>query len=271
MLLKNFKPGETLESAFLKTRSAVIEPDYPMISTDENDQIVAEIYSKITPYLYYYNPHANIITNYILNNSNNAALCKREDDFKRLISSIKQLQTIISEKNSNFNTDELTKLLTVYKNIQDQILRSANKLGDSQLSNKEKFIKKLGPYKSSLKNQSPVYEITQTWKEILLSDTDKIISDNIKSLAKATDSYDRARIKAANEAWKEIKLKKQSILSAYPNIMNSEKVIVEMTKQFGENRETAAKIARQEKKLYNELYINKKPLNFNEPCRQIKF
>lgn len=271
-LLKNFKSGETLESAFLKARLNDTDPAYPMISTDENEQIVAEVYSKITPYLYYYDPEADKLTKFMNENSSDTIICKRETEFKQLFTSINQLQAAVNGRRDGFNGEELKSLLGSYKATQDQILRTANKLGSGLAKKQETFTRKVGPYKTNQKNPTAT-NVTQTltWEEILSSNPDETIANITKMLPQIKEPYEKAHTLAAIENWKDIKNKKQQIMTTYPEMLTARKTIENMTKQIGENRDTAAKIARQEKKLYDELYRQKQSLNFNDPCRKITF
>ena len=270
-LLKNFKAGETLESAFLKARINDRDPAYPMISTDENEQIVAEIYSKITPYLYYYDPEADKLTKFMNENSSDMIMCKREHDFKKLFSSINQLQAAANGKKTGFNGEELKRLLTSYKATQDQILQEANRLGAGLTTKKEIIVKKIGPYKTNVKNPPTEFKLELSWETILSSKPDEIIANISKMLNQTKDPYEKASTLAAIEAWKEVKIKKQQMVSTYPEILTAKATIESMTKQIGNNFDTAAKIAIQEKKFYDELYKEKQSLNFNDPCRKITF
>ena len=53
IFLKYLSRGQSLESIFLKARATSKDSSFPMISTDENNTIVSDIYKGISPYLFF--------------------------------------------------------------------------------------------------------------------------------------------------------------------------------------------------------------------------
>lgn len=273
--MKNLKKGVTLEGAFLKARTESRDASFPMISTDENAQIVAEVYSSITPYLYFYEPEADKLTDYIIATSKDCINCKRDSQFAALISTIERLQQASTGTRNGFNGEELKKLLVEYKAQQDQMIRAQKALGIDVLSKKENFSASIAMsdiVKGKKVNKVLTFERkNMSWNEIIDMDPD----DTIRTFEGYRDRSKSATNKADNQVvidgWKKIKAKKEEILSQYPKLKNLQIESKNIVKQIGANRDIAEKIAMQEKKLYDELYRQKQSLNTNDPCRKIVF
>ena len=267
-LMKNLKKGTTLEMAFLNARADTRDAGFPMISTDENDQIVAEIYASITPYLYYYDPKADKLTDYILENSKDCVTCKRDQQFQDLMNKITQLQNATRGRKNGFNADELKRLLTDYKKTQDELLNAQKALGTPMLSKVEKYST---PVTVKGKSYKP-FEISFNWQDLLNLDTGSIIRNFEKYRNQSKkDSKEWAENQAIVDTYHKIKAKQDEILNAYPNLKSAKEESKKIVQRIGENRETAEKIALQEKKFYDELYRQKQSFNTNDPCRKIVF
>lgn len=271
--VKNLKKGETLESAFLAARAQAIDASFPMISTDENDQIVAEVYAAITPYLYYYDPKADKLSDYLIASSKDCVACTRDTQFKVLIDKITALQSASSGTKSGFNGEELKKLLTDYKAGQDAIIRQEQQLGVGMLTKTEAFVTTA---MSSLKGKGgkPVagkFSLSMSWSDIIRAEPDKVMASISKFNATEKDPGSQASAFAALEGWKAIKEKQTQILTQYPQMKDAKEQGLKIAKSIGQNRDTAEKIALQEKKFYDEMYRQKQSLNSNDPCRKIIF
>ncbi len=266
---KNLKKGESLESAFLKARAESTDPAFPMISTDESEQIVAEVYAAITPYLYYYDPKADKLSDYLISNSQDCVTCTRDAQFKALIDKITDLQAASNGKRNGFNGEELKRLLAEYKAGQDNIIKQEQALGVALLTKNEEFTS-IVPSKTK-KSAFGSFSMKMTWAEILRSNPEDVIKSITANNAKDKDASTLATGMAAVEVWKKIKDKQQQIISQYPQLKDAKEQSTKIAASIGENRQVAEKIALQEKKFYDELYRQKQSLNTDEPCRKIIF
>lgn len=266
---KNLKKGETLESVFLKARAESNDPAYPMISTDESDQIVAEVYAAITPYLYYYDPKNDKLSDYLISNSADCVTCTRDIQFSALIKKITELQAASTGKKSGFNGAELKKLLADYKAGQDNIIRQEQTLGGALVTKTENFTA-VAPNKKKTSSFG-VFNLDLNWEEIVRANPDNVIKTIIASIKTTKDPDTLANAHAAIAGWKKINVKQQEILSKYPQFKDAKEQSKKIAISIGENRAVAEKIALQERKFYDELYRQKQSLNTDDPCRRIVF
>lgn len=261
LFLANLTPGKTMEQAFLKARVESNDAAYPMISTEEQESISREVYSNITPYLYFYDPNADKITDYLSKVSKDQVTCQRENQFIALIKKIESMNQLLPVSRRN----DLKNLISLYKKQQDKIINDIKNLGGHQLSQKENITTPITGGKGR-----PV-SWNHTWKEILDTDTDKYIKNFQAQAARAKTAQDKAEALAVAENYRKLQMKKEAITALYPNIKNYEAASKQLVKSLGENQLTAEKIAAQEKKFYDELYRSKQSLNFQDPCRRLVF
>lgn len=266
--MKNLKKGTTLEMAFLNARADTRDAAYPMISTDEGEEISAEVYANITPYLYYYDPQADKLTDYMLNNSNDCITCVRDQQFSALFAQIDKLQAAARGTKKGYNGEELKKLLLDYKRQQDEILRTANSIGALAVNKKEVFSAPI------MLNGKKVRDWTLdfTWGQMLNLEPDKTLANLAKYRAdKKRSALEIAQDDAIFQVWSQIKKKQQEIITNFPNLKTAKEDGKKLVQQIGNNRDTAEKIALQEKKFYDELYRQKQSMNVDDPCRKIVF
>ena len=258
--LSSFKPGTTMEQAFLKARAESNDASYPMISTEENQSIVKDMYNHITPYLYYYDPTADKMTGYLTENSKDQLVCRREEQFNDLIRKIENFKKLVP---GSPYADQLKNMLTQYKRQQDELLNKIRNLGGHNLDKQEQFITPVAGSPRPL-------AITHSWKNLLNEDPDKWIAHYSAKVAKEKNPKEKAFLTAQVEHHKKMRRKKEEILFQYPDIRNAEKESKEIVKLMGENRNTAESIAKEERKFYDDLYKMRQGLNYNDPCRKIK-
>jgi hypothetical protein len=253
------KPGMNLEDVFLQARVDSTEPGFPMISTKESNEITAELYKKITPYLYYVSPNADKLTKYLKNNSSDQLICQRQSDFRDLNDKISRLQNTVSD----YDGTELKNLLAEYKTQQDEMTMALNKLGGSVGNKVEKFESSNGKAK---------FSIEFTWKDLVGTTPDSAISFYEGAAKSSKNASEKAENKAIADTWKKIKVKREQIIINYPQLKDLDHATKELTKKIGNNFGTAIKIANQEKIFYNTLYEQKKQSgSANDPCRSIVF
>lgn len=263
--LAALKPGKNLEEAFLEARLDSTDSGYPMISTSENDKIVREVYNGITPYLYYYNPSADKMTPYVLKTANQEQMCKREEEFKDLISKLDELKSVMKSKRNSFNPDKLKELLKQYKESQDKVLKASMALGGYKLDNVETF-----PIPANSGNILSRFNTSYTWKELLAFDVDDSIADYEKFKKLTMSEKGKRDNQSVIDFLKKVKAKKQQIISQNPQLQTYKKDTNELVKLMTKSHSMANKIAVQEKVFYEELY-RRNQSNNADPCRKIVF
>ena len=264
--LNGLKPGLSLEEVFLNARSATHYSEYPMISTNESQQIVKDLYKDITPYLYYYEPGGDKMTPYISDNASMAQICKREDSYNKLIAKIDNLKSVLNSKHNSFNADILKDLLQEYKRSQDKVLQTAAKISSYKLDKVETF--SIPPdSKSLLSNNKTSY----TWSELLNFEVDYYILIYEKSIEVAKTVEDKRDYQLTVNFLKTISLRKQQILKENPQLLTYKSRTAELVKQMKDSRVKANQIAAQEKILYDELYRRGQNSNPSDPCKTMTF
>lgn len=259
--LLNLKPGKNLEDVFLQARTDSTDASYPMISTPVGEEIVADVYKNITPYLYYYEEKHDKMTPYVMANSTPMLMCQREEQFKKLISQIERLQATLKKSP---DLDTLKNLITEYKAAQDSVVKAAAALEKIELTTKENF----EAYKT--KGQIRFFKTEYTWEELLTLDVDSAISDYEKYVAFSQKPKDIADNKMALEYLRAIKTKKDQVIAK--NTANDYKgKAKELTSKMVASRAIADKIAIQERLYFDTLYRNKQSQSASNACSKIVF
>lgn len=266
--LQNLKTGVSLEQAFLEARLNAQDYGTPMISTPEGKAISDEVYSNVTPYLYYKSVGTDKLTNYVQNNSSDYMICKREAQFKDLLAQIDRLQTAANGKKDRYSGEELKKLLQDYKYEQDSMIKTLNLMGSSEARRQENFStptfdKKGKPIEAQILNM--------TWKSLAVSNPDENILYFKERLAQTKDPIQRADYKIAISNWTQAKVKRAEIVKKFPEMANLDKKVKDLTSRITDNSKTAFAISMQERKFYSELYKNKQTKNSKDPCSTFVF
>ena len=264
--LKGLRPGLSLEEVFLKARRDSPYSEYPMISTNENNEIVKDVYNSITPYLYYYSPENDKLSPYILDSSSLTQFCKREDSYSKLISKIDNLQSVLNSKHNLFNANILKNNLKEYKQAQDNVIKTSMKISSYKLDKVEVFSSP-----PEAKNHLSKVKINYTWKELLDFEADYFIKVYEKSIELSKSSEDKRDYQLQIDFLKKISSRKQQILKENPQFVNYKRQATNLVMQMKNTRDMAEKIALQEKVLYDELYRRNQRPNPDDPCKSITF
>lgn len=268
--LKNLKPGVNLEKAFLNARANTgSEASFPMISTEENDAIVAEVYKSITPYLYFTEPGADKLSDFFAANSSDRVMCIREGQFKELLSKIDQLSNAATGNSAALRIKDMKQLLLDYKNIQDSALLKMKSVGGNLIDQKEIFTSS-----STIKTKDGPIKLELSLEQILDSNPEKSAKEYEEYAYYAGQRRapnDQAKHLANADIYKKVAAKKASIMANFPNIKQYKEQAKLLTQEIQKSRAIAEKIGLYEKQLYDELYKQKQSLNFNEPCRSFTF
>ena len=300
--MEELREGENLQDVFLKARIRSPFAEYPMISTQMNDKIVSDIYEGITPYLYYYYPKQDKLTPYILDNAYEGQICKREENFKNLISNIdnfsqllglndrvpapelqkKQSWSFFGLFNSNNTTipksqnlvlsspytEKLKKLLIQYKESQDKVIENLSSVDSTQLKNLENF-----DLSSQQKNTLISLKANYSWKELLSMDIDKDLLAYTKWQKNETSERRKKLLQEGIDFLTAVNKRKEQIIKDHPLLATLNKETESLTKNIQNSLELSQEISKQEKILYNALYQKYETENTNQsnPCKQITF
>ena len=261
LFLKGLKPGLSLEEIFLKARLESRDPGYPMISTNIDDKNFKNIYTSITPYLYF----SEKLTPYLLSNISGPQFCEREEGFKYLISQIEGLQSAVNSKYQSLSSEQLRGVLKTYKNLQEQILKISTELSSDELNKIEHF-----PIPSGLSFDLSDTSDEITWGEMLETDFDEIITEYENDMKSSSSKKEEQEYKLMIKLITEISNKKKKILKENPHLEAYKSQVDLLDKYMKKSEDLASVVAKHEKSFYQELYLlNQKP-NSTDPCKNIK-
>lgn len=267
-IMKNVKPGTTLESAFLNARAnSSGGAEYPMISTDEGAAIVAETYKAISPYLYYSSPDADKLTDYLNNSSDFANVCTQEAQFQKIIDQITSLHNASIGSSDEFNGNELKRLLVDYHKLQSSLKKIVAETENLKLDAKESF---KAPFIMGGK-QLTQRMIDYPRSVILSTDFDEQISRTREKLKNEKTAYNIADLQATIGMLEKAKIRQSELKRQYGTATGLAAAQEKINQQLKMTKDLSEKIALQEKKFYDEAYRKKQSLNFNDPCRKITF
>lgn len=264
---KNIQPGESLESAFLKTRKSGLAADFPVISTPEGQLIEKQLYELLSPYLNYrLSATADKLTPSLLKAASDPVfLCEKNNDFKDLNRFLEDIDKItenstkkflFSSKESLVNFEDLKKTLREYKKVQDKLTVQLKSMNADKLNTKVQI------------NEKNSY----TWAELLSTDWSKwgnLTESALKS--KGLSATDRKLYENNLVVYKKSQEEKTKILRNHPGLANYKDIV----KNYDEGRKLserwAEKIAEQEKKLFDGLYKHyAKEMTKTNVCREFK-
>ncbi|MDO9183479.1 MAG: hypothetical protein Q7U04_13780 [Bacteriovorax sp.] len=269
--IRNMASGKSLEDVFLKTRKGATDISFPMISSDEGKFINNEIYSTITPYLYYYKDKVeNKLATYLLDNTSDQAQCLRTVQYNELQKKLDNILAI-SALNMDASIDgirNLKKLFAEYKDVQDAYLSQMRSTGMGGLDHLETFIG------NAMYNGSPIGpdSLKATWKEILETDYDALINKESEQVKRISgNSYTKSQLQRNIDINIKARAKKAEILSKNPGLANYQQKFQNQIATMTETVAIATKIAIEEKNLYDFMYRNlqknKKPTATKNPCK----
>lgn len=264
---KNIQPGENLESAFLKTRKAGFDADFPVISTREGQLIENQIYDLLSPYLNYrLDASADKLTAELLKAAGDSQnLCEKNRDFKELdkflsdvdkITSVTTKKYLLSSKESIINFEDLKKTLRDYKKVQDKLTLQLKAMNAGRLSTKVQI------------NESNSY----TWAELLSADWNKWVKMTEQQLAsKSLSANDRKMYERNLAVYKKSQEEKTKIQRDNPGLADYKDIVKNYDEGRNLSRRWAEKIAEHEKKLFDGLYREyARQTTKSNVCREFK-
>lgn len=263
----NLKPGENLESVFLKTRKETVGADYPMISSPEGQLLERQMYELLTPYLNYrFDVNADKLTPELLKIvSDDLYRCEVNKEFKELnafldnmekITSTNNKNLIMNNKSSMIDFEGFKKTLRDYKKIQDQLAGQLKAINADRLGKRVQI------------NEKNSY----SWAELINTDWNKWVKWAEQKLSTTGISKnDKETYERNLGVYKKCQQEKEKILKENPGIANYNEIV----KKYDDGRKIserwAEKIADYEKKLFDGLYKKySKEMSKSNICREFK-
>ncbi len=264
---QNLEKGKNLESLFLEARRHDLNQSLPMISTKAGQALNNDLYALISPYFLSYNdnPDVDTLSDYLLQISNDAGICKRDNEYQSLMEKLKsiqafsllQLRIIIPE------IEELAFLITEYKKNQDHFISLIRTWDLPDLKKQEEF-----QGQSQYGNYIYEYSITYTISELLEIDFPKIIDEINPELNSTKDNIKRAELKSSLEVYKKAFLKQEEIIRENPRLISYKENLRDQLHAQNQSRLLINDITKKERALFDHLYSNLQQNNSSvkNPC-----
>jgi hypothetical protein len=247
--IANMAKGKNLEEIFLKTRSLHTAPALPMISTPAGNEATATLYDKITPFLYYFGKHDKL-SPYLAKNQGERLQCIANTNYNSLLDTINEIEELNTvsrkilwwkRKKKKVDLTNLKNLLEVYKKGIDHVQEKMNDLTTDNLNQKEKF-------------RSTSLAIEYSWKSLLTTNFNSLISDLEKRVARETNPSDIEQLNGIISVYTQANARKTELISKQPNLgdlsIKEEKIRNEILANFS----NAAAVGVEERKLFSALY-----------------
>jgi hypothetical protein len=245
-----------------------------MISSPTGKSVQDALYPAITPYMYY---HAATLPNgapidkidrYIKTYSNTEMICQREEEFKTLMNLINNIEDINTVEQgfwifkTNVKTVDLFWLkdkLKKYKAVQDEYLKKINDLNVPDENSKV-----------SIQANGKAEEVT--FNELLMTDYDYLISDQIQLIKFDKSAAARREREAILNLYKAARVKKNEFVKDpkfAANVLAKKNLIDGIFQDARLTDKSAFSIQREVALAYDAYYknISKTKLEEKNPCK----
>lgn len=267
-LIDGLKGGKNLEEVFLEARENSDDLGFPMISTPESKTIVEDIYSRISPYLFYHSAKSDKLSGYVKRASEEENLsCKKEKELTaltKLIEDVEKVNTVQKQflwfkyQSKDLDLTNLKENLKKYKEDQDRLIAN------------EKLLKS-DEYQVEFEISNSDYSRTEALKlrEIVSSDYSNQIKDLEKKIDKEDKEDQKDYLRRELEFFMNAKNKQMELVKANPRL---QELVIENDKIRTDSYRSAEKIALDEKKLFSSLYKDQEKINpeSKNPCKDFK-
>jgi hypothetical protein len=259
--------GKNLENIFLEVRDEVDGTGFPMISSPAGQAVQQAIYPLVTPYMYYHGAtlpngaQIDKIDNFLTNNSTQCLMEHREQDFKKLMELIQNIEDInivergfwiFRGKYKQVDLSALKLKVSNYKKIQDSYLKNLQSLNIPDLTKKEEFtVPGFLPFSYSL-------------QEILDTDFAARISATEHDLSLFTSESDRANARVRIDIYR-LALARKNILLQDQNIIDRTTILERVRSDERLTVDTAFGIAKEAQAAYDGYYKNLSKEKSHEP------
>lgn len=257
----NMAKGKSLEDIFLATFNNRPETSFPMISSPVGMDIQEEIYSLISPYLYYWKKEAGrdklskYLEKQVISNQCEEAQARFGELQELLVNS----SSILDGKNI---TNDLVAAISEYHDLQKKMLDDLNQMGLKEMSmKKERFCSEAVSTLSYIR-QTGCSEWTQ--KEIMAMDYDKVI----KQYQKMKENNPAVWYDITINNLQKARARKEALLVENPSLKEHENYYKNIPKLTERTWNMALKVSKELQKYYTEQYkarviADRRP----NPCR----
>lgn len=286
--ISQMKSGKTLEQVYLDTRRENKDNAYPMISSPAGRETTSQLYSALTPFSYTdgsAEQGGNRLSEYIENAAAKPQICDPNEHLSSFNKQLAHLRAVLgSEKDPAIEAE--IKILSDLVNERSKKIKEkveiAKRLGAKEFLASEKTkISAVGVYNAK---RVPL-DHSFTLKDLLETNFDRIIASQedeaqrkiLKAIAPGGGrQYDEeiAQYNASADLHKQAKAKQQELIAKYPNLKkyreNFRDAMADLSKDSASYYE-AAKIAAQERKIYEMIYKKSAENNKSKPnpCSEI--
>ena len=256
----NMAKGKNLEDIFLKTFVNRPEMAFPMISTPVGEEIQNELYSLITPYLYYWKEKKGhdklspFLEKQVISNQCEEA----QSNFHELVGLLQNTDTILKRG----QTSGLISALTEYNTLQKKMRDDLNQMGLQEMSTKKERFCSDAYSSASYTRQTGCSDWTV--KEILIMDYDSVISHYKKMKGNNPSIWYDIAIANIEKA----RARKEELLRINPEYNTHLSYYKSIPSLSDRTQKMALKVSTELQKVYSELYKAKSKVDTRpNPCK----
>lgn len=256
----NMAKGKNLEDIFLKTFVNRPEMAFPMISTPVGEDIQNELYSLITPYLYYWKDKAGhdklspFLEKQVISNQ-----CEEAQlEFRELVGLLQNTDTILKRG----QTSGLISALTEYNTLQKKMRDDLSQMGLQEMSTKKERFCSEAYSSASSSRQSGCSDWTV--KEILVMDYESVLSQYKKMRGNNSSVWYDITIANIEKA----RARRDELLRINPAYNTHLSYYKSIPSLSDRTQKMALKVSTELQKVYSELYKAKSKVDTRpNPCK----
>ena len=268
--VKKMEKGKSLEEVYLSARANFQDTSFPMISSPTGLEIHNQLYSLITPYLYYFDDTADKLKPYVLKTSSTSEMCMDRRNFQELEEIVDKVDSLSSFlRDSEFSSStakDLKSYLKTYQQYIEDIKKQQIDLGRENLKKREDFCTEytIGTKAKPIKKKECSY---YTWDQMVSIDYDNILkyfNEQLK-LKKGNEYKEQlATIQNIQNA----KARSLELKAKYPDLKNLDKKLNDLADKEKKTYDLAFKISKGLQKMYSDMYALKQSENTQKnPCK----
>lgn len=250
-LTDRFKPGTSLEDAFLQARAAQYEPAFPMISTPAGRMISEQLYRIMRPELRLSrDKDADNLSEALLKS---AESCQDErDHIPEIVREIEILS--LATGTQLLDTRALEAALKRYQDARQAWVRDLRAKGvNPLLQRREKFVGE-SSYPKGSKSATERWDFEYSWDQLATLNFNNILQTAQESLRTAKDPQSRANAQAMEAMVRKAQARQRELLAQYPALANLEQERKDAVQRLYQTVELARAVGVEERKVFQSLY-----------------
>lgn len=268
--VKKMQKGKSLEEVYLSARSNFQDTSFPMISSPAGLEVHNELYSLITPYLYYFDDTADKLKPYVLKTASSKDICMDKRNFQELEEIVNKVDSLSSFlKDSEFSSStakDLKSYLKTYQQYIEDIKKQQIALGRENLKKREDFCTEytIGTKAKPIKKKECS---NYTWDQMVSIDYDNILKYFNEQLKYKKGNEHKEQLATIQNIQK-AKMRSLELKAQYPDLKNLDKKLNDLADKEKKTYDLAFKISKGLQKMYGDMYALKQADSEKKnPCK----